>query len=389
MSTEVEYTRSENVLNVPGPGEYINGLNSDGTVQNPSTKAAAAESKKLTGKSSTRRIAWTIWSTALPEGTDIDVWRNEEFERLCDKWQLTLKCLVFGPWEKGEENKAPHFHAYAFWKRGKSWETIHKVAPTTIYYHDMKKRNASVIDPPSYIEYCWKNSERVKENTLIYGKLPCQGERNDLKEMLKECDYNIEKIQDNYPDKYCRWKPGLTAICERKKEKRDFIQWCNWEKDETGRYRQKKEYTPPKVMWLYGDSGTGKTMALKNTLEDLQDAKDINWDIDRITRISGFENGFAMGKLCNETDILILDEFRGDWMKYGKLLSLIDGDYVNKKGTQIYIQAKYVIITSALRPEECYPTRAANDKIKQLMRRITKLGCTGRTEDGEGFDDEY
>lgn len=345
-----------------------------GAIHNPTIEKQAKELEENNGKRRFRSICGTFWC-------DNYELRQQHFDFVREVWIKELKFICYGAIERTEENKKPHCHFLIMFDGQKQWKTIIKTLDPHLYHIEAaRKVNAAY-------SYCRKEDPN---NLLEWGEQPKQGARTDLKKMLEECNYKIEKIRDEHTNEFIRYRNGLKEICEKQKEKEDYAEWCNWKyNEEKKRYVEKKEYNPPKVYWFFGDSGTGKTLAAKRLQLELQDAEDINWDINRITRISGFENNFALGKIADETDILFLDEFRGDWMKYYKLLALIDGDYVNKKGTQVYIKAKYIIITSALTPEECYPNRARHDKIYQLMRRITKVICTGRKEVCDEFDEGF
>ena len=85
---------------------------------------------------------------------------------------------------------------------------------------------------------------------------------------------------------------------------------------------------------------------------------------------------FAIGSISSETDILVLDEFRGSSMKFSDLLALIDGCSINIKGGKQWIHAKKIYITSCYCPDGCYPNMCETDSINQLHRRLKQVICT-------------
>lgn len=80
---------------------------------------------------------------------------------------------------------------------------------------------------------------------------------------------------------------------------------------------KKKEYKPTKLYWYFGPTGTGKSRRVKEIISE----KIINKVIqpDEITIINCFTNsGFAIGMIHYKSKILILDEFRGDNIKFNE-----------------------------------------------------------------------
>ena len=72
---------------------------------------------------------------------------------------------------------------------------------------------------------------------------------------------------------------------------------------------------------------------------------------------------------------VIINDFRGE-IKYNELLQMIDRypHYVPRRGREpAPFLAKHLIITSSLPPESVYHNRCDEDKIEQLLRRITLI----------------
>lgn len=333
-------------------GNIIDNVNEDGTLQNPTIAAEAETVSKKMGKKSTRTIFLTYW-------VDDDDERKKEFNRVLKIWSSS-KYILYGPIERTEENKKPHCHCLIAFDHNKLFSTILKVLPSK-KYHIKSARHFTAAR-----EYAIKSNP---EDILEYGEPLKQGARNDLKKMFESTNYNIKKIQDEHPDKYCKYRNGIIDICNKKSKSKRILDWVGLEQNENGTYK-KKTYEKPIVHWWSGQTGAGKTLSVKNTVAN----EIINgYDIDKIGLIDGFKNDFAIGEIDDDIELLIIDEFRGDMLKLHDLLKLIDGSTINVKGSKIRIQPKEIFITSALTPEQCYPKCCGDtaDSIKQLKRRIT------------------
>lgn len=118
----------------------------------------------------------------------------------------------------------------------------------------------------------------------------------------------------------------------------------------------------PKIIYIYGNSGSGKTYkAWKIATE--------NYGIENISDIS-FANSF--GNATNvHAECLVYDEFRPSQLDAATFLKLTDGYgmTLNIKHSMVYIRPKCVIITSIKRPEEIYK----EEMNEQFRRRITQF----------------
>ena len=83
--------------------------------------------------------------------------------------------------------------------------------------------------------------------------------------------------------------------------------------------------------------------------------------------------------------VVLIDEFRGDWCKFGELLKLLDiyPYTVETKGGSRQIQATTFYITSCKPPEEVYNPHAfaREEMVDQLLRRLTTVTNLNEQED--------
>lgn len=327
--------------------------NADGSLQNPTITTEAEELTKKIGSKTMNSIDATFW-------VDDDNERKSEFERIKKIWS-SARYILYGPIERTEENKKPHCHVVIALGHSTLTKTILKVLPSK-KYHSEKVRNFTAAR-----EYAIKSNP---DDILEWGTPLKQGTRSDLKKMFEKTNYDVKKIQDEYPDKYCQYRNGINDICQRKAKNQNILDWVGLEKDENNKYK-KKTYEKPIVHWWSGETGAGKTLTTKNIIAN-KIIKE-NYNIEKIGLIDGFKNDFAIGEIDDDIELLIIDEFRGDMLKLHDLLKLIDGSTVNIKNSKLRIHPKEIFITSALKPEQCYPKCCgdAADSIKQLKRRIT------------------
>lgn len=135
--------------------------------------------------------------------------------------------------------------------------------------------------------------------------------------------------------------------------------------------RRRKGWSPPEVHVIYGPTGTNKSRRVWEQYD---------YDTDKLFKLSPdmcvgsttWYDGYA------GHEAVLIEEFRPGHMKYNTLLDITDGypTQVQIKGGTVHWSPKKIYITSPMRPEEWYPNLAADDKIDQLMRRITSITNT-------------
>ena len=348
-------------------------VNADGSIQNPTIQEEAKALSEKYGKKSIRTVTGTFWC-------DTQEKRQAEFERVKSVWP-TSKYILYGPLELTEENKKPHLHFIIAFASPKMFKTVIKTLKSSEYHIECCRNFHAAV------EYCLKNDPNDK---LEYGEPLKQGLRNDLKKTLESSHYNVKEIQENNPDLYVRYRSGIEKICESKARENNTLDWLNLTQDEDGNIKD-KEYIPTRVHWFFGPTGTGKSRTVKKVVGDKVKKGVIKPD--EITIINCFTSaGFAIGMINYKSKILILDEFRGDCIKFSELLKIIDGTTINIKGSEVYLHLEDIYVTSCYSPNEVYKNLGQTDSIKQLYRRLTecKHMMGDRVVDVEySFEDEF
>ncbi|QIR82207.1 replication associated protein [Chicken virus mg6_2056] len=224
-----------------------------------------------------------------------------------------------------------HIHIYAHFKN-----------PIRLSYKKMCGAHVENCrgSPQQNIAYIEKDGNILEE----WGKRPNQGVKNIGD--LMEC--SSEEVPAN-----------LKNIYDKEKEKR------NAENNFKNMLEEIKNdnLKGPKVIYITGDSGSGKTYkAYKLATEQ--------YNTDEIGKIT-FNNGFA-DIVNKEAKCFVIEEFRPSDIKGSKLLEFLDkyGCSLNTKGGFAYVRPEMIIIASIFHPKRLYNSEENN---KQFIRRISEL----------------
>ncbi len=187
------------------------------------------------------------------------------------------------------------------------------------------------------IEYCSKSDTR-KSAPITVGLKKQQGQRNDIKGIIadvKEGKKLVDIIEDLENPNYQQIKCAMTL-------KSIFSH---------------KRTIKPKVIWIYGSTGTGKTRYVFEKYSDIY-VKDMTkwWD--------GYD----------QQETILVDDYRRDFCKFHELLTLTDRYPCRRefKGGSVQINSPNIIFTSPHSPLETWANRDDED-IEQLTRRIDKI----------------
>lgn len=119
------------------------------------------------------------------------------------------------------------------------------------------------------------------------------------------------------------------------------------------------------LIWVVGGTGTGKSHFAFSHSRPYY-----NWPYD--------------GEWCDEyegEEVMVINEYRGS-IKYDLLLQMSDkwSCSMRRRNIPPYpFLSKYIVVTSVLTPEECYPNRQSNDCIDQLIRRCKVIDLNTMT----------
>lgn len=269
-----------------------------------------------------RRIVFTI-----------NNWTPQEWASLTS-WKPTW--LVIGK-EVGDEG-TPHLQGASILGKQMTLAALKKI-PGMERAHIEAMRGT----PEHNLNYCTKQDT----NAFVHGVMPKPGKRNDLiacYESLRDgatmrqlaLEHGVEVI------KYCK---GLTVTRSLLVEPRN---------------------ESPKVIWIYGPTGVGKTRV----------------SVEFANKHYGGEFWMSAGSLqwldgYDGQPVAIIDDFRGKHCTFSFLLRLLDRYpfRVPFKGGFVEWVPKVIFITCPYSPEEVFEVRGKHlpEDLHQLNRRITRV----------------
>lgn len=248
--------------------------------------------------------------------------------------QLPKSALYLCTCEDETKQKQWHGHAFIYYKNPIAPKTIKKLFGNSCHIM-IPKCNSSCID------YVLNHDEPKKHDFHEYGDKPMDNGIKRMNEVL-QCN-SVTEVMEKMPDTYVKYRRGIMDLIDNKKKKDRF-------------------YKQPKVTWIYGPTGSGKT-------REAFEAGAVN---------VSFNNGFFSD--WGDARKICIEEMRGE-IPYKELLKLLDAYHnyysVNIKGGYKLVDLDEIFITSPMHPRECYPRQNdKSDSIDQLLRRITEIKCT-------------
>lgn len=253
--------------------------------------------------------------------------------------------------EKGE-NEVEHIQAFIYYENPRAWPK--KRFPRA---HIEVARNLL-----KSAEYCKKEETRVR-GPYEFGKAPNQGCRTDLDEIAQaltekdpEKKTSLEEIRRSQPGLYVRYFRGLKALEEDSLPERDRSE-------------------APEVIWLWGNSESGKSRWVRDTYGD--------------KNVYVKKNGRWFSDRYKQQQVCLLEDFDGEWIPGTKdkgfkdLLCFLDRyPYeVDIKGSMRPFNSPIIVITCDKKPfdDRMFGTLHQSDK-DQLERRISSIIRKDRPE---------
>lgn len=229
-------------------------------------------------------------------------------------------------------NKTPHLQVYVELVKGFKRLTALKKKLTKRFHIEAAKGSGLQNKV-----YCSKESVIFED-----GKVSVVGKRNDI-DRVKTMILNDPNVTLRKVSLICKNSQSLNYA-------KNFL--TLWEKP-----RPIKEGKELEVIWLWGESGTGKSRYVYDHEKEEDIYRPINykwWD--------GYD----------AHSIILLDELRGDFCKYHEMLKLLDiyPFKVECKGGSRQFKGRKIYITSCHDPTKLWGTR---EDITQLLRRLTKI----------------
>jgi hypothetical protein len=213
-----------------------------------------------------------------------------------------------------------------------------------IKFHCEIARQSSDVN----IKYTSKTrKEDLKSNEiwLEYGTPKQQGQRSDLSELKKlvfDDPKNSNQIIKNQDLNYQQLRYVETI--------------------QKYAFEHRNPENPPKVFWLWGASGTGKT---KKVFDE--------FGIDNIYALSDFQ---WLGEGYKQQECYLIDDFRHNDIKFNFLLKLLDRYpfTLSFKGGSIPMNSPYIVITSNQSIQETFGGQLnIFEDLQQLFRRVNEF----------------
>lgn len=197
--------------------------------------------------------------------------------------------------------------------------------------------------PQDSLAYCSKQDSAP----FVYGILPTPGKRNDLKEVASKIigGAKITDLTTEVDDAVCviKFHKGLTILRSLVRPPRSG---------------------PPKVFWIHGETGVGKTRCC------------FEWG-NRMGDVWISSGGLRWFDGYDGQETVIFDDFRTKGVQFSFLLRILDRYpmSVEFKGGFVGWNPKYIFITAPEHPQVMFSQRKAHipEDYRQLERRISHI----------------
>lgn len=188
------------------------------------------------------------------------------------------------------------------------------------------------------VAYCTKEDGRIS-GPWSHGEPGQQGKRTDLESAVETMKADgISAVIAEFPALYVRYPQGFKELSN---------------------YYLPQRSTQPRVFWMHGPTGSGKSRWCYENGGESQ-----WWSSDTLKWFDGYK----------QQGVVVIDDFRKDYCTFHFLLRLLDRFplRVPVKGSFVPFNSSVIFITCPWKPEVLYSNRADED-IGQLLRRIERI----------------
>lgn len=280
-------------------------------------------------------------------------WTQPEYDWIVNEWSPRVKWMIVAK-ETGESGTL-HLQGACIIGTQTAFSTLKtSIGFRRAHIEQMRGK------PADSLVYCTKQDM----NAFVCGTLPAEGKRSDLLDAVSlirsgSAVVDLATASDESALVVTKFYKGLIHLRSILREPRSG---------------------PPKVIWLFGPTGVGKTRCAFESGSKLAPDSRIWISSGGLRWFDGFDGH----------DVAIFDDFRAKHVpNFAFLLRLLDRYpmQVEFKGGFVEWTPKYIFITCPTDPDECFARRKEHvpEDIKQLHRRITKvinlpalLGDSGR-----------
>lgn len=236
----------------------------------------------------------------------------------------------------------PHLQGYVEFANAKTMTAVKKLLGGRAHLEPRKGTPLQASD------YCKKDGMFTER-----GNLSQQGKRSDLHEVADLVrERGIEGVIDEVPHMFIKYAKGIERLNE---------------------LYMKPRTEKPKVVWLWGQSGVGKTREAFNVPEDMTV---YSWNQTK------WWNGYA------QQFRIVIDDFTfdGSDSSFRYLLKLLDRYHlkVETKGGMVEINSPEIYITSEFPPNNWFKE---GNSLNQVLRRLDEVTEVIKTTDAN-YDDE-
>lgn len=261
---------------------------------------------------------------------------------LFEKPNFDMTKIIYACYQEEEcpTTKRRHFQTYVEFKDSYNVKSCQKYVGVANCH--IEKRQG---EPEQAREYCRKSESKVGDFFEFgdFSKCPNfknKGKRNDLVKLADDIKSGkkLDELDPVMIIKYSKGIKELKAIVDKKKN---------------------KKWKEPEVFLIWGDAGAGKTKMIFD-----KEGEDNCYKLDKCKNEVWFD-GYDGEK------VLIIDDFYG-WIPWCQLLNFLDGYSLKLqvKSSHTWKGWEKVYITSNKHYTEWYPSKATEDDLEPLTRRI-------------------